>query len=169
MLQKLRRTFQLDGRDNPAVALGEEPDRAVCRPTRDHGLFGAQLPLSVPRAAEGGVAENVSEHIVQEFPVQRCLLRLVEGSAAQLFEPDRDGLLMSPIQRLVKGGHPGAHQPRMKQRKVMFAHTQTCITQTARRAIDFAICSGANTGSVPSGCHDFDPLPPGSAARVPVC
>jgi len=68
VLEKLRRTLQLDGRDDPAVALGEEPDRAVCRPARDHGLFGAKLPLSIPRSAEGGVAENVPEYVVQEFP-----------------------------------------------------------------------------------------------------
>ena len=114
------------------MALGEEPDRAVSRPARDHGLFGTKLPLSIPRPAEGGVAENVSEHVAQELPVQRCLLRLVEGPAAQVLDPDRDGLLMSRIQGLVERGHSGAHQPRMKERKVMFAHFPTCITRAKR-------------------------------------
>jgi hypothetical protein len=49
-----------------------------------------------------------------------------------VFEPDRDGLLMSPIQGLVECGHSGAHKPRMKERKVMFAHFPTCITRATR-------------------------------------
>jgi len=117
--------FSSDGRDDPAVALGEEPDRAVCRPARRHGLFGAKLPLSIPRSAEGGVAENVPEYAPcgSGNPVQRCLLGLVECPAAQVFEPEsRWSSDVAHTEIWSRVGHPGAHKPGMKERKVMFAH-----------------------------------------------
>ncbi len=146
VFQKLRRAFELDGRDHRAGWLGglarrpirrqrKDPQRRISPSTARRHL-GPQVEAARVRLHHAAISQDVAKHPAQKLPMQRRLAQLIQRPARKQVNPAGDRRLMGPKQGRVESLSAVFDEPGVEQGKVVIAgHGQAGIAKlSARRA-----------------------------------